>query len=374
MGSSGAPERMLFSGCSAGGRGALVNLDAVAAQVPDNVQVQGMLDAAAWVDVQPIIPDMLTLQQMTEDLFGFTSPPIPADCAAVYTGAEAWKCLWPSYRLPFITTNYFLNAAQFDAFQIMYDTNNLDTEYCCNTPAEQEWVEAFQVDTLSLIGKLPHTVPIYSSVCLVHCLSSNADFWSFTVDGKSLAQSMAEWYFGGDGAVQSSVVGDCTGWDCTLQCSGGPWEPTNTPCKTTTNVCANDYFTVPAPPGGDDVNGQYAATKFDSPADPYAKEGGPDMYPPRAGDDTYGAKAAVGVVTTAAAPAAAPQAGNGVGVVGTTEPALTAQQQSFLACQAQVSAYQQAQLTAQDSGDQAAASQAQAAMLAQQAQCQSLLQ
>ena len=23
-------------------------------------------------------------------------------------------CLWPSYRLPFIQTQYFLNAAQFD--------------------------------------------------------------------------------------------------------------------------------------------------------------------------------------------------------------------------------------------------------------------
>jgi hypothetical protein len=69
--------------------------------------------------VQPIIPDMLTLQQMTQDLYGFTAPPVPADCAAQYTGSEAWMCLWPSYRLPYIQTEYFLNAAQFDAFQIM---------------------------------------------------------------------------------------------------------------------------------------------------------------------------------------------------------------------------------------------------------------
>jgi hypothetical protein len=31
--------------------------------------------------------------------------------------------MWPSYRLPFLKTQYFLNAAQFDAFQIMYDTS-----------------------------------------------------------------------------------------------------------------------------------------------------------------------------------------------------------------------------------------------------------
>ena len=62
---------------------------------------------------------MLTLQQMTQDLYGFTAPPVPADCAAQYTGSEAWMCLWPSYRLPYIQTESFLNAAQLDAFQIM---------------------------------------------------------------------------------------------------------------------------------------------------------------------------------------------------------------------------------------------------------------
>jgi hypothetical protein len=118
LGGSGGQERLLFGGCSAGGRGVLTNLDVVSAAVPANVRVQGLLDAAAWVDVQPIIPNMLTLQQMTQDLYGFTEPPIPADCAAQYP-SDRWKCLWPSYRLPFIQTNYFLNAAQFDAFQIM---------------------------------------------------------------------------------------------------------------------------------------------------------------------------------------------------------------------------------------------------------------
>lgn len=120
LGASGQAERLLFSGCSAGGRGALVNLDTVAALAPPNVRVQGFLDAAAWVDVQPIIPDMLTLQQMTQYLYGFTSPPIPADCAAKYTGSDAWMCLWPSYRLPFVQTDYFLNAVRFCVFRLFH--------------------------------------------------------------------------------------------------------------------------------------------------------------------------------------------------------------------------------------------------------------
>ena len=118
LGASGGQERLLFGGCSAGGRGALTNLDTVAAAVPSNVQVQGLLDAAAWVDVEPIVPNMLSLQMMTQDLYGFTSPPVPSDCAAQYSGSEAWKCVWPSYRLPFVRTPYFLNAAQFGAYAL----------------------------------------------------------------------------------------------------------------------------------------------------------------------------------------------------------------------------------------------------------------
>ncbi len=248
LGSSGGPERMLFAGCSAGGRGVLTNLDAVAAAVPPNVQVMGLLDAAAWVDVQPIVPGMLTLQQMTLQLYDFTTPPVPADCAATYTGADAWQCVWPSYRLPFIQTPYFMTAAQFDAFQIMYDTNNLDSEYCCETPSEEQYVEQFQTATLALFQQLPSSVTIFSSACLVHCLSSNDDFYQFTVNGVSLMTAMQEWYFDDK---PTNVIASCTGWNCTLQCSGGPWQPTNTPCASTTNVCANTYmYTTPPSPGG----------------------------------------------------------------------------------------------------------------------------
>lgn len=59
MGSAPGETRMLFAGCSAGGRGVLTNLDAVAhtlRKIAPSVRVQGFLDAAAWVDVEPVIP------------------------------------------------------------------------------------------------------------------------------------------------------------------------------------------------------------------------------------------------------------------------------------------------------------------------------
>jgi hypothetical protein len=61
-------------------------LRALTALAPCNAQ----LDAAAWVDIQPIIPNMMTLQDMTVNLYGFTTPPVPAACAAQYQGQDAW--------------------------------------------------------------------------------------------------------------------------------------------------------------------------------------------------------------------------------------------------------------------------------------------
>ena len=59
---------------------------------------------------------------LPQDVFNFASPPIPEACADMYPG-EGWKCIWSSYRLPLLTTPYFLNAAQFDAYQLMYAPN-----------------------------------------------------------------------------------------------------------------------------------------------------------------------------------------------------------------------------------------------------------
>lgn len=130
----------------------------------------------------------------------------------------------------------------------MYDTNNLDSEYCCTTLAQQEWVEQFQTQTRALLRGVPSVSATYSSTCLVHCLSSNADWTTFTVDGISLATAVAHWYFDD---TDLSDISECDGWNCTLACSGGPWEPTNTRCPTTTNICANTYM---APPGAGNVS------------------------------------------------------------------------------------------------------------------------
>lgn len=154
---------------------------------------------------------------------------------------------------------------------------NMDNKAPSGT-AQYAYVEQFQVETLALFNELnPQKVAIQSSACQVHCLSGNADFTGFTVDGVSLAQAVAVraqpraprpapprlagaseggwslaralavcnpesgmrapgpsfhlqvWFFGGDASYRN--IEPCTGFDCTFQCQGGPWQPSNVQCS-----------------------------------------------------------------------------------------------------------------------------------------------
>jgi hypothetical protein len=105
-----AANRVLFGGCSAGARGALFNLDYVGAMLPPGTGLKGLLDSALWLDLVPPDAAEVSLQAQTQGVFAMVNPAarIPAACAAAYPGSEGWKCLYGQYRLPFVTTPYFI--------------------------------------------------------------------------------------------------------------------------------------------------------------------------------------------------------------------------------------------------------------------------
>lgn len=92
--------RLIFGGCSAGGRGAAFNVDYVGdiltrAGAPD-VAVYGLLDAALWIDIPPAVPGIVSQQCQTAALavMANATARLDADCVAAYPGSESWKCLY----------------------------------------------------------------------------------------------------------------------------------------------------------------------------------------------------------------------------------------------------------------------------------------
>ena len=230
--------RVLFGGCSAGARGAMVHLDNVALWFESyGISVRGMLDSGLWVDFNPLedyanMGGTLTNQAKMIYDFANVSSVIPADCAAAYS-ATPWLCLFGQYRMPFLKTDYFLNEAQFDDFQTNFycetspiddtlmmqggfDTSNAaQTEGCFNN---------FQQAMVTVLDTLPTQSQsagssLFSSTCSSHCVTDGAEFWSITVqsNGKnaSMASMMADWWFGNN---EPRVISPCVGWQCMAVC------------------------------------------------------------------------------------------------------------------------------------------------------------
>ena len=139
---------------------------------------------------------------------------------------------WGSYRLPLLDTPFFLNAAQFDSFEIDYETDN----YSPATQQQNDFVDSFQTATLALFAQLPADTAIFSSTCLVHCLSEQATFYNFYVDGVNQQTALTEWFFGGKTVRQ---VSSCKGWDCTNNCglTGPDAQNPGLPCNVGSPDC-----------------------------------------------------------------------------------------------------------------------------------------
>jgi len=214
-----AGAEVIFGGCSAGARGALVNLDYISSMVPTGSTVRGLLDSGLWVDVEPIDSSQVSLQEQTQMVASFISPGarIPTECAMEYVGEE-WKCLFGVYRLPFISTPYLINAAQFDSFAMIYDENG-------NVPATQGQValaDQFQQAIVQALQiAIQNNMAVFSSTCLVHCLTDNTQLYTgsqaITVNNEDIEAVLEQWLGGGTPVL----ISNCQGYGCVQQCPGG---------------------------------------------------------------------------------------------------------------------------------------------------------
>ena len=194
----GAGSRLLFSGCSAGARGAMFNIDYVAAMLPPGVELRGFFDSPLWVDVLPLESNITSLENETQTILPLINATarLSAACVAVYPGEQAWRCLFGQYRVPFVQTPYLMSASQFDRYQLPWNEGTMPPYV---GPA-LTYANAFQKAVRSVVLDLPTAAQvgsaIYSSACFRHCVTMIGAYWGVKVEGMSLNDYVAMWYFG----------------------------------------------------------------------------------------------------------------------------------------------------------------------------------
>jgi len=222
LGAGGAPQKLIFGGCSAGGRGAAFSLDYVPAILEaagaSTVGVYGLFDAGLWIDIPPAVAGIVSQQCQTAALAQMVNATqrLGAACALAYPGLESWKCLYGQYRMPFIQTPYILQASQLDTFQIEININAGGAMLAPTTPDDFAFAQRFQTAAKAVIATLPTASQpgsgIFSPACFHHCVTDAAGFWGLSIGGQSFKDVFADWFI--RGVTPQHVVDACSGWRC----------------------------------------------------------------------------------------------------------------------------------------------------------------
>ena len=181
MGNAGPGEKLVFGGCSAGGRGAMYNLDYIpgilAGLGATEVTTVGLMDAALWIDIDPMLPSITSQQCQTAAMANMSNATarMGATCLAAYPGIESWKCLYGQYRAPFVVTPYLLQASQDDVFQIEININAGGAKLPPSTPADFAFAAEIQSACRAVVETLPTSSQrdsgIFSPSCFHHCVT-----------------------------------------------------------------------------------------------------------------------------------------------------------------------------------------------------------
>lgn len=216
---------LIWSGGSAGGRGAMVLLDEVAETLPE-VKVLGYLDSNYYIDVPSYSADFSGFQPQHQGVLqNFNAYSVVSSACAAANDGELWKCLFGQFRMPHIKTPYLMVAAQFDGWQLSHLAENYEgiDSNPSFTSEQITYVEAFGSKTTALAQTLPSArtpwAIVYSAACYNHHLSEKSGFWSVTTsDG--ISQKDAVHFLLRDDHRRSGMhlIDHCGGYECGSGC------------------------------------------------------------------------------------------------------------------------------------------------------------
>jgi hypothetical protein len=243
------PPRLIIAGCSAGSRGAMMNLDYVPGMLedlgvaPGTIHVVGFFDSPLWVDVQPIDPTIVSLQAQTQAIVQVINATARMGdaCSALYTDpSDSWKCYFGEYRMPTLVTPFLMSASQDDRFQLSWNIGGNSTAGYTPAiwhPSQRAYADAFVVSMSSVIAGLPTAEQansgsmVFSTACFHHCVTQSAAFWNVAISlgtlepgsgftsttglPVSLRDALKMWLWPQPGqTTPTRLVQQCTGFRC----------------------------------------------------------------------------------------------------------------------------------------------------------------
>lgn len=124
---------ILWSGCSAGGKGTVYNMDKVQLRLPN---ARALTDSDWWVDFKTFdsktIPDFVTKAKSAYTIWNSQMNP---DCVTAHS-QEPWMCIFPYKNEPYYKMPHMTQEFLYDWYQLGANTN-----YRMNKNASKEYMD-----------------------------------------------------------------------------------------------------------------------------------------------------------------------------------------------------------------------------------------
>jgi hypothetical protein len=199
---------VLLAGGSAGARGMMSLADLIISQyLPAGIRVACWLDSPYYIDMLPYNNSIPSFQYQEQQKWKHmnTLATIPFDCFHRYNPENAtWKCQFGQYRMPYVTSPYFLIASQNDQYQLDHDTGEEPSgePLSYSNPDILTYANAFGNWTQKLFGQLAkdHEMgnvedAFFSQACYNHDTSISNSFYTLKapVYNKTSNQDLKEY-------------------------------------------------------------------------------------------------------------------------------------------------------------------------------------
>jgi O-palmitoleoyl-L-serine hydrolase len=217
--------QVLYSGCSAGARGMLFNVQYLAKLLAANPNISRygfLFDSGFYLDIDTFSPTATSFRDQAKGIYALAqlNTTIDPDCIAKFGQELGWKCALATYYVPFITAPYLLHSFLYDLFQLSTDMSLPSGAYP-NTTQELAYAEMFRgITTQNVTADFVPQNGFQSAIlpaCYAHCSTEDSRWNTVQANGVTLEQAVASWFLN-EATVSPLIVESCSGFNCGYNC------------------------------------------------------------------------------------------------------------------------------------------------------------
>ena len=196
-------SEIILGGSSAGALTAMIHSDYIRKrfQRATNASFRVLADAGFFVDA-PSLNGSEIIQSVFRQAYSLhnSSKSFKHGCVRAQKCKQEWRCFFPQYLIPFLSSPIFLVNSLYDLWQIAFLSNvpcvlKLNT---CNS-SELSYIMSFRDKTLQALCSVfnANTTAVFADACFAHAQTVLNDLWTnIRVRNITMAQSFADWYHG----------------------------------------------------------------------------------------------------------------------------------------------------------------------------------